>query len=302
MQHDLDASLVSRRTHPLNGVGYHQVHQHRLSGGRLFGLDAGQIEEVVDDAADPEGLVVDPAGQARGHFGVGLGDQRLGQQSEGAHRRLELVADVGHEIAADLFEPPALRHVLNERDDPEGTAAVVDLAGPHLESAAGRTVEVEGALGRALVPGVLEYLGHRLCSEGVTVAADHQRVGPSVAVDDRPVLVAQHHALGEGVEGAPEADGVGAGLGDRLCGTPRDLLQVGQGRLDVVLVLGWIEAQAGAESGQPLRDGPAARPAPKERSHHPDEGTREDGADDDEDLLGLAQVDLGRPANGTPPI
>ena len=88
--------------------------------------------------------------------GSGSDDQRLGQQAQRAHRRLELVADVGHEVAADLLEPAALRDVLDERDDPERPAPVVDLAGAHLQRAPGRAVEVEGALGRALVPGVLQ--------------------------------------------------------------------------------------------------------------------------------------------------
>ena len=171
VQHDLDAALVGRGPHPLNGVGHDQVDQHRLAWRRLLGLDAGEVEQVVDDAADPEGLVVDAAGQPLGHVGVGLGDQCLGQQAQGAHRRLELVADVGHEVAADLFEPASLGDVLDEGDDPERAAAVVDLAGPHLQGAPGRAVEIERALGRALVPGVLEQLGHRLGGQGVAMPA-----------------------------------------------------------------------------------------------------------------------------------
>ena len=268
MQHDLDAALVGRGPHPLDGVGHHQVDQHRLARRRLLGLDAGQVEEVVDDAAHPEGLGVDPAGQALRHLGVGLGHQGLGQQPQRAHRRLELVAHVGHEVAADLLEAPAFRDVLDQRDHARGPAPVVDLAGPHLEGAAGRSVEVEGALGRTLVPGVLENLGHRLGGQGVTVAADHQGVGPAVAVDHRAVLVAEHDALGEGVEGATEPDGVGAGLGHRLGRTPGHLLEVGQGGLDVVLVLGRIEAQAGAERGQALGDGPPARAAAQQGGDH----------------------------------
>ena len=250
MQHDLDAALVGRGAHPLDGVGHDEVHQHRLARRGLLGLDARQVEQVVDDAADPERLVVDAAGQALGHLGVGLGDEGLGQQAQRAHRRLELVADVGHEVAADLLEPAALRDVLDERDHAERPAAVVDLAGPHLQRAPGRPVEVERALGRSLVPGVLEDLGHRLGGQGVAVAADHQGVGAAVAVDHGAVLVAEDDALGEGVERAPQADGVGAGLGHGLGGAAGHLLEVGQGGLDVVLVLGRIEAQPGAR-GRP---------------------------------------------------
>ena len=200
VQHDLDAALVGRGAHALDGVGHDQVDQHRLARRGLLGLDARQVEQVVDDAADPEGLVVDAPGQALGHLGVGLGHQGLGQQAERAHRRLELVADVGHEVAADLLEPAALGDVLYQRDDAQGPPAVVDLAGSHLQGAPRWAVQIERALGRALVPGLLEQLGHGLSGQRVAVAADHERVGPAVAVDDGAVLVAQHDTLGQRVE------------------------------------------------------------------------------------------------------
>ena len=154
--------------------------------------------------------------------------ERLGQEAERADGRLELVAHVGHEVAADLLEPASLGDVLNEGDDPERPPPVIDLARPHLQRAPGRSVEVERALGRALVPGVLEQLGHRLRGQGVAVAADHERVGAPVAVDHAAVLVAEDDALGQRVEGAPQPDGVGAGLGHGLGGAAGDLLEVGQ--------------------------------------------------------------------------
>ena len=292
VQHDLDATLVRRGPHPLDGIGHHEVHQHRLARRRLLRLDAGQVEQVVDDAADAEGLVVDAAGQALCHLGVGLRDQGLGQQAQGAHRRLELVADVRDEVAADLLEPAALRDVLDQRDHAERAAAVVDLARPHLQCAPGRPVEVERALGRSLVPGVLQDLGDGLGGQGVTVAADHQGVGAAVAVDHGAVLVAEHHALREGVERAPQADGVGAGLGHGLGGPTGHLLEVGQRDLDVALVLGRIEPQAGAEGGQALRDGPAARTPPEPGGDESHQHADDDHARDDHDLLGLAQIDL----------
>ena len=199
---------------------------------------------------------------------------------ERAHRRLELVADVGHEVAADLLEPAALRDVLDQRDHAERPAAVVDLARPHLQRAPGRPVEVERALGRSLVPGVLQDLGHRLGGQGVTVAADHQGVGAAVAVDHGAVLVAEDDALGEGVERAPQADGVGAGLGHGLGGPAGHLLEVGQRGLDVVLVLRADRAPGGcrgrpgaarwpgapnAARSRPRRSRPARRRRPRPR-------------------------------------
>ena len=99
---------------------------------------------------------------------------------------------------------------------PSGRRPVVDLAGPHLQRATRRAVEVERALGRPFVPGALQQLGHRLRRQRVAVAADHERVGPPVAVDHAAVLVAEDDALRQRIEGAPEPDGVRAGLGDRL--------------------------------------------------------------------------------------
>ncbi len=50
---------------------------------------------------------------------VGLRDQRLGEQAERAHRGLQLVADVGDEVAADLLQPSSLGHVVDDGDHPE---------------------------------------------------------------------------------------------------------------------------------------------------------------------------------------
>ena len=147
VQDDLDPTLVRRGPDTLDGVGHDEVDQDGFARWRLLGLDARQIQQVVDDATHPEGLVVDAPGQALGHLGIGLGDESLGQQSERAHGRLELVADVGHEVAADLLEPAPFRDVLNEGDDAQRPPAVVDLAGPHLQRAPRRPVEIEGAFG-----------------------------------------------------------------------------------------------------------------------------------------------------------
>ena len=77
-------------------------------------------------------------------------------------------------------------------------------------------------------PGVLEQLGHGLGRQRVAVPADHEGVGPPVAVDHRAALVTEDDALGESVEGAAQPDGVCARFGHRLGRTARDLLEVGQ--------------------------------------------------------------------------
>ena len=53
-----------------------------------------------------------------------------------------------------------------------------------------------------------EQVDDRLGGEGVTVATAHQRDRARVAEDDRAVLVAHDDRLREGVERAPQSDGV----------------------------------------------------------------------------------------------
>ncbi len=80
-QGDGDAPLVGGGPDPLHGLGHDQADQDRLAGRGLLGLDPAEVQQVVDDPADPERLGVDPAGQPLGHLDVGLGDERLGQEA-----------------------------------------------------------------------------------------------------------------------------------------------------------------------------------------------------------------------------
>ena len=50
----------------------------------------------------------------RGDGGVALGGERLGQQLERADRRLQLVADVGDEVAPHALDPVELGDVVHE--------------------------------------------------------------------------------------------------------------------------------------------------------------------------------------------
>ena len=109
-------ALLGGRADAVDGLGDDQRGRgDRLADGRLLGLDAAELEQVVDGAADPDRLVQHPLGQAAGDRGVVLAEQRLGQQAERPDRRLQLVADVGHEVAADRLEPAALGDVVDRR-------------------------------------------------------------------------------------------------------------------------------------------------------------------------------------------
>ncbi len=192
--------------------------------------------------------------------------------------RLELVAHVGHEVPADLLQPPPVGDVLDDGDHAEGPPPVVDQPGPDGEGLAGRPVEVEGALGRAVGPGVLEELGHGLGGQGVAVPIVHQPGGPGVLEGDVAVLVADDDPLGQGVEGPAEPDGVRAGLGDRLGRLAGHLLEVAEHRLDATVVRG-LHAEAVGQGGQALLEGPSPGPAPQPGGD--DDGQDGDNAQDD---------------------
>ena len=153
----------------------------------------------------------------------------------------------------------------------------------------GRPVQIERALRRTFVPGALEQLGHRLRRQRVAVPAHHERIGPPVAVDHGAVLVAEDDALRQRIEGAPEADGVRARFGHRLRRPTGDLLEVGEGGLDVRLVLGWVEAQSRPECGEPLGDGPSPRAPPQPGGHGDGDDEEDDRGDHDDHTTGGAQ-------------
>ena len=105
---------------------------------RVVGLQPGQLDDLLDQPAEPVGLGEHPLREPLDRLGVvrGVG-HGLGQQPDGADRRLELVAHVGDEVAADLLDPALPGAVLDqgqhqpgaERRDPGGDVAR-RLAGP----------------------------------------------------------------------------------------------------------------------------------------------------------------------------
>ena len=116
--------VLGRVAHPLGGLGHDQVDGHRLPHRVLLRLQAAQVDEVVDHPLDPLGLHLHPPGQAVDDHQVVLGGQGLGQQGQGADRGLELVADVGDEVAPH----PLLALLLGlvaEHEDPAHRAPLV---------------------------------------------------------------------------------------------------------------------------------------------------------------------------------
>ena len=57
---DLHLAVIGRGPYPLECLGHDERDEHRLARRCLLGLYPGEVEEVVDDPAHPEGLCVDP--------------------------------------------------------------------------------------------------------------------------------------------------------------------------------------------------------------------------------------------------
>ena len=73
-------------------------------------LHPGEVDDLLDQAGQPGRLDLHPAGEAlHGLRVVGRVGDRLGEQRERADRGLELVADVGDEVAADRLDPTRAR-------------------------------------------------------------------------------------------------------------------------------------------------------------------------------------------------
>ena len=78
-------------------------------------LQPRELDDLLDEVRQPVGLDTDALGEAGDDLGVVMGvEDRLGEQGDAADRRLELVADVGEEVAADLLDPGRLGAVLDE--------------------------------------------------------------------------------------------------------------------------------------------------------------------------------------------
>ena len=120
VQDDLDAALVGGGPHPLDGVGHDQVDQDGLAGGASSdSMRDRSSRSSMMRLTRKASLWMRPA-RRWATSGSGSETSVSARRPERAHRRLQLMAHVGHEVAADLLEPAPLRDVLDERDDPSG--------------------------------------------------------------------------------------------------------------------------------------------------------------------------------------
>ena len=115
---------------PVQGPPDGGVHVDRLGPGhRILALQPRERDELVDEQREPLRLGLDLAREAGDRVGI-LGGvlDRLGQQRDGADRRLELVRRVRHEVAAGRLDAERGRTIVRDdqgalgaqRDDADG--------------------------------------------------------------------------------------------------------------------------------------------------------------------------------------
>ena len=216
---DLEALGPGRGAGPVNGLGDDavDVHGHEL-GQRLPALQPGEVDELAYQAAQPVGLVGDPAGEALDGVRVvgGLLD-RLGKEGQGTDGGLQLVPDIRDEVPADRLRTAGLGDVLqHERDRTgrrRGSAVQPDAVhthepGPGADQVPGQPdVEATTAAGTD-GPGHDEQVG----DEQAGAAHDAHRAGGGVRQEHRVVHVDDDHGRVHQVQ-EPSGEG-GFGQGD----------------------------------------------------------------------------------------
>jgi hypothetical protein len=193
----LDAVRSRAQPAAVQGLGHHGVDaERRRVGHRLGGLDPGQHDQVLDQVGQPGGFLAHPPGEAQDRLRVVRGVlHRLGQQGQCADRGLQLMADVGDEVPADLVHPAALGLVLGkqehepvlgrgraEQPDPDREAG-----GPPVEPAGG---QVNLALADLPVAPDLAGQGDQLADHEAVTVHQPERAGGG-AGPQHPVVTVQ---------------------------------------------------------------------------------------------------------------
>ena len=233
-------------------------------GRRLLAeLDPRQLEEVVDRPRHAVRLVEHAIGDAVHDVEVVLLAERLGEHGHRPDRRLQLVADVGHEVRPHGVDPSTLTDVLDRRH----RATALERCGGDDDGEARRTVQLERLLRLLAVARLGELTVDRLVDEQADVRPGH-RLGRAVAVVDLTGRAGDDHAQGEPVDDV----GPARRRGDRLLG-------LGRWRRD---------------GGPPMGEPPAG-----DGAHH--EGRERDGGDHSRSLA-AARLAKGCVRSGIQPV
>ena len=204
---DPDAAQVGAWTHPVDGLGDHEVHGDGLADRRPLDLDAAQLEEVVDRATDPVASCTSRSESRAATRSVVFGQQRLREQRERADRCLQLVADVRDEVGAHRFEPCALGDVVDRPERADDRAIALERRDRHDDRAPRRTEEIDGATIGHTSTARREQLGDCLLDERVAVTRADEGRGVDVAEHDAAGGVGDHDSVSEGVEARGQRSG-----------------------------------------------------------------------------------------------
>ena len=172
-------------------------------------LDARERQQVVDNGVQPPGLTQDNVEETAGIVRVlqGAVEQGFDIAADGGDRRLQLVADIGDEVLADVLQPVEPGQVVQHQQDTHAAVLLVaQRHGPGLQEyrfGAGKqahplvlaAVVGQGAVDQGEQLRMAEHALHRLAlhSPGRQV---EQGGGRLVEADHPPLGVDGHHRVG----------------------------------------------------------------------------------------------------------
>ncbi len=200
MHLQVDAGGGGRRAQLVDRVVDQDFERGRRTTRRFLGLDEAEIEEVVDDARQPLRLLDDPFGQRTRDRGVVLGDERLRQHLERADRGLELVADVGDEVAPHALDAVHVGDVGDERGHTQRAVSGAERHRREVHDRARRAEELQLALAGLAVERARHERVERAGDDRVGVAGLAVALGGGVAEHLDPVGIEDEHALAQLVE------------------------------------------------------------------------------------------------------
>ena len=241
---ELDAMRVRCELVARNSIGDDVVDADRLHSGQTLGaLQLGQRDELLDHVAHARGFLLDALAEVLDVLRViRVLQECLGEQADAAHRGLQLMRDVGHEVAARCFHAHRLGLVRAVDDDKASITRSKRLDhGLHLGDAVARAALADGNVETAFLA-VLEDLLSHLPHVRVEDAIVHERHAVRRAIGQHDVARLRHDDKSRGrslhakvehlADGGDLVRGVDDALAHETCvdETPHQLRQQRQNR------------------------------------------------------------------------
>ena len=187
-----DLARLGLQVRGVDGLGHHvvDVDDARLAQ-RVVALQARERDEVLHHHRQPVRLVLHPEREPAHRLGVvGRARHRLRQQRQRADGGLQLVADVGHEVATDGVQPPDRRLVLGEQQDVVAERSEPDVENEQLGApVSARDLDLE--LAHLTVPAHLAGQQHEGLDPQPAAPDQAVRQGRRAGPDD-PVAAVEH--------------------------------------------------------------------------------------------------------------